>query len=571
MLSELNIENFILIDELNLQFHEGMNVLSGETGAGKSILIDALGFVVGQKAEKDSVRKGAEKSVVQAVFHVSESVCQGLQAEFGINADDGQLILQRELFLTGRSTARINGLVVTQNVLDAVGEQLIDFHGQHQHQSLLNPRMHLSLLDAFFSMESAPLREAVSKAVLEIQALDRSVNEFGNDSAVLYRKQEALKFEINEISEARLESGEDLILEEQMTLLQNTETVLNALNTAATLLDGEEESFSAIRGISEAYRKIGSLKSFASQFEAQEEALGGILESLRDFTRDLERVVERTTFDEEAHFRVQERLNVINRLKRKYGNSVEAILDYLTDTLKQQEQIEHHIDQLERYAVERQAAVESYRRVAEHLSQMRREKAHELQELLIQQLHALNLTKARIEITIRERSDPWGVGIHKDGSDTVEFQISMNAGEDLKPLRNVASGGELSRIMLAFKIILAHADQIGTLVFDEIDAGISGKTATIVSEKLIEASSYHQILCISHLPQICSAGDLHFRIEKSMDGNETRTRVVSISGDDRIREIGRMIGGSEITDNTLKAAEELISFGQRSRQNRECC
>lgn len=569
MLHELTVENFILIESLTMAFDPRLNILSGETGAGKSILIDAMGFVLGKKPDKSLIRMGHERAAVQATFLLSGLQETLLSEDFGIRSDEGLLIIHRELFSSGRSTARINGLIVTSGVLEGVGELLVDFHGQHAHQSLLHPKNHLTMLDAHGgpALQNAALE--LQKTVAALNALEKTLEAYGSDRGALSRRLDGLNHEITEITAAQLTVGEDDALEETFETLRHMEDIIRTLQTVDQILNAEDvEGLPVLKGLSEVVRRLGQVSAHNSEVRQYEASFSELYHQCADLTQEVSRCADRLYFDEERYRQVSDRLDLINTLKRKYAPDLDAILEHLEILQKEAEELSAAQDMLDRHDVQKGLLLKRYQEQAEALSAARREKAAAFVEALLKELKALNLPHARLQFQFDRRRDPWQSGIHRDGADQIELMISMNAGEPLKPLKSVASGGELSRLMLALKIVQANGDAVGTLVFDEIDSGISGKTASVVGEKLIEVSGTHQVLCISHLAQICALGDRHFLIEKHADGAGTTTDVIPLAEDGRRNEIARILGGAQITTAGINASEELIQAGIRLQSQR---
>ncbi len=570
MLHELTIENFILIDALTMVFDPKLNLLSGETGAGKSILLDAMGFVLGKKPDKTLIRTGQERAMIQAVFNLTPSQAAAAEAEYGIIAEDGLLVLQRELYSSGRSTARINGLIVTGNVLEALGELLVDFHGQHAHQSLLHPKNHLAVLDAYAREAVQELKKDIGDVVQALSALDSAVSAYGSDPRALQRRLDTLNHEIQEITASRLVSGEDIQLEEQHETLRNMEQIMHTLMLVTEILNAEDaEGVPVLKGLSEVTRRLGQVSVFNGDIKQFEEGFGELYLNCSELEKDLKRFADRLYFDEELYQGVTQRLDQLNHLKRKYGPTIESILEYLETSEQEQLRLTEALEALEKHTVRRQELTDRYRELAENLTEVRMKAAASFEKTLLKELRILNLPSAQLKFQHALRKDPWGAGIHREGADITELLISMNAGEPLKPLKAVASGGELSRLMLALKIVQADSDAIGTLVFDEIDSGISGKTAAIVGEKLVEVSRTHQVLCVSHLAQICALGDTHYLIEKNTAEGFTTTEVRLLEDDDRTREIARILAGAHVSTASLKASDELLRHGENLRKQRD--
>lgn len=551
-------------------FDSKLNLLSGETGAGKSILIDAMGFVLGKKPDKTLIRSGQERAMVQAVFHLNPHQSAVIESEYGIAADEGLLVIQREMTATGRSTARINGLIVTGNTLEPIGELLVDFHGQHAHQSLLHPKNHLSVLDAYAGDSLLDLKRGVRETVGALNELDKAAAAFGSDIRALRRRLEVLDHEIQEIEAVRLVPGEDLELEEKHETFRNMEEIISTLHIVGEILDADDsEGIPVLKGLSEVTRKLGQISAFNGDIRQYETGFIELYHNCSDMVTELKRYTERLYFDEELYQQVTVRLDQLNHLKRKYGPTIESILDHQISSQQEYDQLLAALEALEHYSVKRLELVDQYRGHAEKLTAFRIEAAKGFEKALLKELRVLNLPNATLRFQHTLRKHPWDSGIHIEGADLMEILISMNAGESLKPLKSVASGGELSRLMLALKIVQANSDSIGTLVFDEIDSGISGKTAAIVGEKLVEVSRTHQVLCISHLAQICALGDLHYLIEKNTVDQLTTTGIRPLSGDGRIGEIARILGGAHVSSASLKASEELLKNGEALRLQRD--
>lgn len=570
MLHELIIENFILIDAITMVFDPRLNLLSGETGAGKSILIDAMGFVLGKKPDKTLIRKGHDRAMVQAVFHVSPKQAEVLQAEHGIVPDDGLLVIQRELLSTGRSSTRVNGLVVTGNTLEAIGDLLVDFHGQHAHQSLLHPKNHLMVLDTYGGEELAALKRDVKETAVMLYELDSAAAEYGSDSSSLIRRLDSLNHEINEIESAEITVGEDIALEEQHETLRNMEHIIHTLQMAEEILNSETtEGLTVLKGLSEVMRRLGQVSPYNGELKRYENDFSELYHQCNDLTHELKRFGDRLYFDEERYQQLTLRLDQLNHLKRKYGHGLEDILDYLEARQMEHTQLNNALEALDHYATRRLELLTCYRVQAEKLTVCRINTAKIFSKALLKELRVLNLPNAQLEFNMSLRRDPWDSGVSNEGADVAELMVSMNAGEPLKPLKSVASGGELSRLMLALKIVQANGDAVGTLVFDEIDSGISGKTAAIVGEKLVEVSRSHQVLCISHLAQICALGDKHYLIEKQTHSGMTTTHLWNLAGEERSKEIARILGGAHQSAASLKASDELLKIGETLRKQRD--
>ncbi len=569
MLLELEVKNFALIDELYLQFEKGLNILTGETGAGKSIIIDAVNMAIGERAGREFVRSGTNKCTVQALF--STSGAMGLVEildEYGIENDDEQyLVVIREIYANGRSTCRVNGTIVTQSVLKNITEKLIDIHGQHQHQSLLNPNAHIGLLDAYGGKEVNQLRKEISKEYHELQKLQTRLESICSNEMERERKLDLLKFQIQEIESAELSNGEEKLLVQQKNLLANGEKIFNAVSEAyAELYEGNHQ-MAIVDGISKITSQLQHVSSFDDQLNYFYQTLEEIQIRIQDITREMRDYKDQIDFDPQSLNEVEKRLDTINNLKRKYGKSLEEVLLYY-DKIKSELELycnsEAEIQRLKKDIESKRNEVEAKALV---LSEMRKSIATTLQVELTKILETLNMGKVSFVISFNHVLDANNnYKITEKGIDIVEFLISTNLGEPLKSLAKIASGGEMSRIMLALKTILANVDHIPTLIFDEIDTGISGRTAQVVGQNLYHISENHQVICITHLPQIASLADNHFLIEKKEYSDSTKTEVNRMDMEDRIKEVGRLLGG-ELTDITLKHAKELIQQSNLKRKN----
>lgn len=558
MLISLHVKNLALIEEAEVDFTGGLNILTGETGAGKSILIGSVNLALGGKASPDMIRRGADAALVELTFDSSERIAQKL-AEMDLPEEDGTVTIARKIS-QGRSVSRINGETVSARQLKELSELLIDIHGQHEHQSLLQKKKHLQILDAYAGKEAEELKAEAAKLYKERKDLLAEKEESALDERERDRELELLSFEQQEIEAAALKDGEDEELEKQYSLMVNGQKIGEALGQTFRLTGGEEEGASTLIG--RAVREIGSVAHFDEKLAGMQETLLQTEELLNDFNRECADYMESMEFDGALFAQVEERLNVVNRLKEKYGGSIERVKAY-------GEEIAQKTEKLKDYEVYRAALEEKIKKkeaeltkVCGKLTKLRNKNAETLAGILQKSLVDLNFLTVEFVID-RKAKEP-----SADGADDVEFLLSTNPGETPKSLGAVASGGELSRIMLAIKAVLAEKDAVDTLIFDEIDAGISGRTAWRVSEKLSRLSEAHQVICITHLPQIAAMADSHFVIEKETDGSSTQTEIRKLSEEGTKEELARLLGADSLSEKALENAGELRKQAENIKQKK---
>lgn len=549
MLVELAVEQIAIIDRLNLRFEPGLNVLTGETGAGKSILIDALSLALGERAEAEMLRAGAERAQVTAVFDVSSSphLLTRLQ-ELDITPEEGLLYLTRELFAGGRSQARINGRPVPVATLKAVGDLLVDLHGQHQHQSLFNLNEQMRFLDQWCGEKTLVLKAELGDCVREMRALQRELSSLRSDARERAHLLDLYTFQKQEIEQARLVPGEEEELVAEERRLAHAERLFATAETAYELLTAGEPS--AVDLLAQSIRALEEVLPIDADLQPLVENLRSALYTVQDTAGELRAYRDRVEFNPERLGEVQERLHVIRTLKRKYGDTVEAVLEYLREVTEKMRSLQGGEERAEEIAAELEQKKQRAQGLATELSKLRREGARRFEQAVAQELSELAMPRARFEVKLTPKP------LETDGADAIEFLIAPNPGEPPRPLSKIASGGELSRVMLAIKSVLADIEDVPTLVFDEIDIGIGGRTAGVVGEKLHSLSDRRQILCITHLPQIASRARLHLLIEKHETEGRTVTAVTPVEGDARVQEIARMLG--DTGESALRHAREML-------------
>lgn len=552
MLTLLHIENIALIESADISFHNGFNVLTGETGAGKSIVVDSLGAVLGQRTSRDLIRTGASSALVTAVFsghHVSAWL-----EENGISSDDEELVLQRQLKADGKNVCRINGMPITTAQLKQVGQQLINIHGQHDGQQLLDPACHLDYLDHFGNHQT--LLSKFSEQFEALSDLKTKIAKLEMDESARTRRIDTLKFQIAELESAQLIDGEDEKLDSQREILRNAEKLTSALQQAKFSLDGDDDSAGAYAQISAAAKAIAAISDYSAgfaQLSSQLIELQYAAENASELLRDIEQEFD---FSPEELDRIESRLDTIYRLKKKYGATVYDMLAYLSACQDELDAIEDADDAIARLQAEFDKTLFHAQNTASELSKQRKETAANLQARVEAELKQLDMPNVRFETVFALKSGE--LSMDKTGCDEVQFFMSANTGENLKPIQKVASGGELARIMLALKNVLAQNDGIETLVFDEVDTGVSGRAAQKVAEKMSDLARYKQVLCVTHLPQIAAMADAHLRVEKGEHDGRTFTKVTELDFSVRKEEIARLFGGAHISDTILSGAEELL-------------
>lgn len=549
MINTLHIENYALIEKTDVEFDEGLNILTGETGAGKSILLGALSLALGGKVDKGAIREEGKDAYVEAVFSVTESDEEKLKA-LDIESYDGEVILSRR-FSEKRSQAKINGESVPAPLLKKAGDVLLDIYGQKENQVLLKTVNHLGLLDAFAESALQEPKEKLAKSYAQYSALKKEYDEANTDESERLRETDFLTHEIEEIESADLKPGEDDSLEEEYRYLSHAEKIMEAAANAYRLI-GEDESASEMTG--QALQNLNEVASFDDKLSPLVDELSQIDSMLSDFSRELSFYIDENEYSPERFSEVTERLDLINNLKAKYGRTIDEILSALEEKEERLEKLQNFDEYLSGLKKKLSDAEKILRRDSETVSKIRKESALSLSDAVKKELLSLNFNDVNFEIRFTDLDK-----FSSNGTDSCEYYISMNKGEPMRPLKDVASGGELSRIMLSIKTVLAEKDATDTMIFDEIDSGISGRTAQAVAEKLCRVSSKHQVILITHLQQIAAMADRHFVVEKNNVENGTVSTIHEVTGDAVIEELGRMLGGAALTDAVLSNARELKS------------
>ncbi len=561
MLTELEIKNVAIIERVNIEFGPGFNVMTGETGAGKSILIDSINMALGGRTAKDLIRSGADHAFAQAVFEVSGEAEEKL-AELEIETEDGLIILSRKITAAGKSTCRVNGRVIPLSVAREIGELLLTIHGQLDNQALLVPSRHRGFVDEFAG--NAAEREAYAEKFIKYTDLTAEYDELTRAETDKEHRVEMLKFRVSEIEAAALRPDEEDELNARFEFLENAEKILNGVYEAYSSLYGDENASSAYDMLIDASRALEDAAEHDERLRGYSETVSSAVADIDDVTRELKSYIDHAEFEPGEIDAVQERLALISDMKRKFGCAdVPEIIAYGESCKKELETIENLESRLEEMRARIETAKEETERAADILTESRREASVRLSQMIMKELSELDMGRVVFAVDIK----PSDFTIN--GGDSIEFLISANPGEDLKPLSKIASGGEMSRIMLAIKSVLSKGDIVDTLIFDEIDTGVSGRAAQRISEKICKISREKQVLCITHLAQIASMGDSHYLIEKSSSDSETTTKVRLLGESERKDELSRIIGGVSVTDTTRRAAAEMLAQAENLKRTME--
>lgn len=555
MLQELSIKDFAIIDEIQISFQPKMTVLTGETGAGKSIIIDALGLLAGGRGSTEFIRKGEKKAVIQGLFTLPrEANTYNILEEYGIDSEDGQIILQRDLYRGGRNICRINGMMVNLATLRKVGETLIDIHGQNEHQELMKPENHIDLLDEY-DKKTSQLRNQYQVVYQNYRKLKLSMEKKEADEKAWAQRLDVLNFQVKEIEEAGLKINEEDELVEEKNKLDNFQAIHDALELSYQILSGEK--IDVVGNLGNAMNELSDVSDLSENLQEINTKISDAFYSLEDAARDISDELDSMEWNGERLNEIEERLELIHQLKRKYGDTIEDILHYHSRIEKELREMENAEQNSEKQERQLSKALEKVKELAIKLSKQRKKSAKKLEKMIHEQLSALYMDKAVFEVKCLNNSKLYSKGIDK-----VEFYIQTNPGEEMGPLAKIASGGELSRIMLALKTIFSQKMGVTSIIFDEVDTGVSGRVAQAIAEKISQISNNSQVLCITHLPQVAAIADNHYYISKSVNDGRTETSLKELDEKQKIREIARMLSGSEITELTLKHAEELIKMSK---------
>lgn len=551
MLSLLHIENIAVIEQADISFDKGFNVLTGETGAGKSIVIDAISAILGQRAYRDMIRTGTSKASVRAVFTKVPNF--PWFEENGVEYDE-ETVIQRDIFLDGKNVCRVNGTLVTVAILHKLGIQLINIHGQHDSASLFDEENHLRFLDAF--ADNGGLLADYREKFAAVSELRRQIDRMTMDEGEKLRRMETLKYQIAEIEKADLKSGEDEVLEQRRKLLQNSEKLSQGLEEASEALLGGDDSDGAAALLAQAAYALSRIARYSDDYTGFQERLTDLKYQVQDIADEVRDSLDELSYSADELETIEARLDIIHRLRRKYGADCDEILAYLDKAQKELDEIEFADDRVEQLKKKLAKQEKQAWDAALALRKNRQEQGAVMAEKILSELSQLDMPRVQFQCRFRETE------LTSEGADGVAFYLSANAGEDLKPLSKVASGGELARIMLSMKNVLAEKDAVDTLIFDEVDTGVSGRAAQRIAEKLKSLAKHKQVLCVTHLPQLAALADTHMLIAKSEHDGRTYTTVTPLDRKGRAMELARIIGGTHITETTLKSAEEMLSAGE---------
>ena len=555
MLELLHIENIAIIEAADIEFAPGFNALTGETGAGKSIVIDSLSAVLGQRTSRELIRTGAEKAFVSAAF---SGIAPELTEELGIQPEaDGTLLLQREIQTDGKNVCRVNGRPVTVGQLRALGARLLNIHGQHDGQQLLDEEQHIVYLDSFGKTEA--LINAYTEKYKHFTDIRRQISALQMDEAEKARRVDTLQYQIEELRRAKLKPGEEEELTARRGMLRNAEKFLDAVAGADYALNGDDSGGGALSALRQAQDALGGVRHLDDAFGQLYERLGEAYSEVYDIAATVEDKRGELDVSPGELDRVESRMDLLYRLKKKYGATVEDMLDYQARCEAELAQIEDAGDTLARLEQALSKAEKEARQAAQALSDARKAAAEQLTSQILAELQQLDMGKIRFAVDFAEKP------LDSDGMDTVRFLMSANVGEELRPIHKIASGGELARIMLAMKNVLSEQDHVGTMVFDEVDTGVSGRAAQKVAEKMARISRRKQVLCVTHLPQLAAMADTHFSVEKGERGGRTYTEVRRLDREQRRQELARLTGGSHVSQTMLDGAEELLVQAEKFR------
>lgn len=549
MLQNLHVKNLALIEECEVEFSEGLNILSGETGAGKSIIIGSINLALGEKVQKEMLRDGDKPAFVELIFSVDNPTIIKRLRELDVELEDNTVILSRRITPT-RTIGRVNGEAVSASKMKEIASYLIDIHGQHEHQSLLSKKKHIGILDEYAKKQLGDKKKKLQSVYREYRQIKEEYENSNMDAESRGRELSFLEYEVNEIESARLVQGEDEELEQSFRKFSNSRRIMEAVGIAyAATGDGQE---TAAELVGKAMRELSSVVAYDESLETLEATLSQIDCLISDFNHEISAYITDAEFDEEVFYETQKRLDDINHLKSKYGSTIEEILDALSEKKSRIEVLNDYDAYLAELAEKLKSKETELSEISEEVSQIRSSCAVKLAKEITKALKDLNFLDVKFDICFEKLEEYTSNGI-----DSIEFMISTNPGEELKSLGKVASGGELSRIMLGIKTIMAENDHIESLIFDEIDSGISGRTAQMVSEKMNELGRNHQIICITHLPQIAAMADSHYLIEKSVENKSTVSKIRLLDEQSSVSELARMLGGAKITDTVIESAREM--------------
>ena len=570
MLFQLNIKNMALIKELNIEFEEGLNVLTGETGAGKSIIIEAIDLILGGYAASDLIRDGEDSLMVEGLFLLApqeKELINNLNLDIEIVDKEGALLIRREVNKKGRSKCWVNQRLINLSTLQEISTFLVDLHGQHNHQSLLDPSKHIDLMDNLGGDKIIKYRKELSDNYRMWREKSKKLFQLLKDKEENLKKIDFLKFQLEEIDKTSLVKGEDKVLEEEEMVLKNAEKIIETMEKANFILyEGGAEQVSVRDSLNEVSADLGEIASLDRRIEKIRENLKEVGYQFEDIVNEIVKYKDEIDLDSRRLKEIEGRLNLINSLKSKYGSTIEEILEYRQKIYQELEVIDCSEDKLEKLNEEVDSLEDVIAAISNQLSINRRKIADDLQKMVVRELEDLNMKRCQFKVSINNYKDDNGIEIEgkkykvgPKGVDNIEFMISPNVGEKLRPLARIVSGGEVSRIMLALKSILSEVDQVPTLIFDEIDSGVGARLGEVIAQKLKALSQKRQVICVTHLPQIACRAGKHFYIEKYILNNQTGIRLKEMEGEERVKEIARMLDGSQMGEITIQHAQKMLN------------